>query len=242
MHRLVLDLPPVMTLNSAFLDLQGVILNRLQAGTTIKAVILTSNIKVLSAGMGLKEALGFDLKDQQAMVRSLNVNFTKLFGFPKPTIVAASGAAIAGGFFLVLASDYRIASLKARFGLAEVRVGANFPVGPLAIARATLAPNDLRRLMLGGHPIGAEAALAAGIVDIIEDGDAVMARVQSGRHSLTSQRPARRWPLVRSLCSLPRRMPHGASATAAEVPSPPAPAREAEDMPLIHISEPKKPY
>ena len=129
--------------------------------------------------MDLKEALGFDLKDQQAMVRGLNVSFTKLFGFPKPTIVAASGAAIAGGFFLVLASDYRIAGPKARFGLAEVRVGVNFPVGPLAIARATLAPNDLRRLMLGGHPIGAEAALAAGIVDLIEDADAVMVRAVS---------------------------------------------------------------
>jgi enoyl-CoA hydratase/carnithine racemase len=82
-------------------------------------------------------------------------------------------------FFLVLASDYRIAGPKARFGLAEVRVGVNFPVGPLAIARATLAPNDLRRLMLGGHPIGAEAALAAGIVDLIEDADAVMVRAVS---------------------------------------------------------------
>ena len=153
--RLVLNRPPVNALNSDFLDLLGAHLDRLQADTAVKAVILASNSKVLSAGMDLKEALGFDLKDQQAMVRSLNVNFTKLFGFPKPTIVAASGAAIAGGFFLVLASDYRIASLKARFGLAEVRVGANFPVGPLAIARATLAPNDLRRLMLGGHPIGA---------------------------------------------------------------------------------------
>ncbi len=177
--RLVLNRPPVNALNSDFLDLLGAHLDRLQADTAVKAVILASNSKVLSAGMDLKEALGFDLKDQQAMVRSLNVNFTKLFGFPKPTIVAASGAAIAGGFFLVLASDYRIASLKARFGLAEVRVGANFPVGPLAIARATLASNDLRRLMLGGHPIGAEAALAAGIVDIIEDEDAVMARAVS---------------------------------------------------------------
>ena len=97
--RLVLNRPPVNALNSDFLDLLGAHLDRLQADTAVKAVILASNSKVLSAGMDLKEALGFDLKDQQAMVRSLNVNFTKLFGFPKPTIVAASGAAIAGGFF-----------------------------------------------------------------------------------------------------------------------------------------------
>ena len=97
--RLVLNRPPVNALNSDFLDLLGAHLDRLQADTAVKAVILASNSKVLSAGMDLKEALGFDLKDQQAMVRGLNVNFTKLFGFPKPTIVAASGAAIAGALY-----------------------------------------------------------------------------------------------------------------------------------------------
>ena len=111
--RLVLNRPPVNAFNSAFLDLMSVHLDTLQADTTVKAVILSSNSKVLSAGMDLKEALGFDLQDQQAMVRGLNISLTKLFAFPKPTIVAASGAAIAGGFFLVLASDYRIAGPKA---------------------------------------------------------------------------------------------------------------------------------
>jgi enoyl-CoA hydratase len=99
------------------------------------------------------------------IVRGLNVSFTKLFSFPKPTITAIGGAAIAGGLFFVLASDYRVATRNAKFGLAEVRVGADFPIGPLEIARAMLNPNDLRRLMLSGQPIGIDAALLAGIVD-----------------------------------------------------------------------------
>ena len=51
-------------------------------------------------------------------------------------------------------------------------MGADFPVGPMEIARATLGPNDLRRLMLSGQPIGAEAARGAGIVDEMTDAGA----------------------------------------------------------------------
>jgi enoyl-CoA hydratase/carnithine racemase len=174
--HIILNRPPVNTYNSAFLDQLATMLDQLKTEDSVSAVILSSNSKVFSAGMDLKAALAFDLKDEQAMVRGLNIALTKLFAFPKPTIVAASGAAIAGGFFLILASDYRVAGPKARFGLTEVRVGVNFPIGPLEIARATLSTNDLRRLMLGGNPITAEAALAAGIVDCIEDTDAVMER------------------------------------------------------------------
>ncbi|MDG2406146.1 MAG: enoyl-CoA hydratase/isomerase family protein [Paracoccaceae bacterium] len=174
--RIILNRPPVNAYDSAFLDQLTKLLDELETEDSVSAVILSSNYKVFSAGMDLKAALAFDLKDEQAMVRGLNIALTKLFAFPKPTIVAATGAAIAGGLFLVLASDYRVAGPKARFGLAEVRVGANFPIGPLEIARATLSTNDLRRLMLGGNLITAEAALAAGVVDCIEKTDAVMER------------------------------------------------------------------
>ena len=177
--RIFMNRPPVNSCTSGFLDQMANLLDQLAADASIKAVILASSGKVFSAGMDLKEALAFDLADEQAIVRSFNITTTKLFAFPKPLIVAAGGAALAGGFFLVLTGDYRVASRKARFGLAEVRVGADFPLATMEIARATLSPNDLRRLMLSGNPISAEAALAAGIIDYIEDTDKVMDRAIS---------------------------------------------------------------
>jgi len=169
---LTLNRAPVNALNPDFLQEFADHLDDLAKDGTVKAVVVNSASKVFSAGLDLKEAQGFDLTAQQAIVRGLNVSFTKLFAFPKPTIAAISGAAIAGGLFFVLASDYRVCVPRAQFGLAEVRVGADFPVGPLEIARASLGPNDLRRLMLGGQPVGAGAALAAGIVDaVVETAD-----------------------------------------------------------------------
>jgi len=164
---LTLNRAPVNALNPGLLQEFAGRLDELAIDDAVKAVIIDSAFKVFSAGLDLKEAQGFDLVAQQAIVRGLNVSFTKLFSFPKPTIAAVGGAAIAGGLFFVLASDYRVATPHAKFGLAEVRVGADFPIGPLEIARAMLSPNDLRRLMLGGQPVGADAALSAGIVDVV---------------------------------------------------------------------------
>jgi enoyl-CoA hydratase len=129
---------------------------------------------VFSAGVDLKEALAFTRDDENTIVEGLNVGFAALFAFPKPVVVAIKGAAIAGGLFYVLASDFRVAGPRAKFGLAEVRVGVDFPIGPLEIARATLGPNALRRLMLTGQPINATEAVAMGIVDVIEQDEAVV--------------------------------------------------------------------
>ncbi len=167
--RVTLSRAPVNALTPEFLMQFAGLLEGLAEDRAVKALVLASPFKVFSAGLDLKEAQGFDLADQHAIVAGLNVAFTRLFAFPKPVIVVTEGAAIAGGLFFVLGADWRVASPKASFGLAEVRVGADFPVGPMEIARATLNPNDLRRLMLGGRAIDANTALKAGIVDVIAD-------------------------------------------------------------------------
>ena len=107
------------------------------------------------------------------MVKGLNFAFSKLFEFPKPVIVAAEGAAIAGGFFFILTSDYRVGGAKSMYGLAEARVGVDFPKPLLEIARAVLSAADLRRLMQSGNPINSEQALTSGIIDeIVDTGEA----------------------------------------------------------------------
>lgn len=174
--RLTLNRGPVNALSADGLMNMATILDDLAGDNTVKAVVLSSAFKVFSAGLDLKEAQKFTLEQQNAIVKGLNVGFLRLFGFPKPTVVAVNGAAIAGGLFFVLASDYRVASARSSYGLAEIRVGADFPAGPLEIARATLEPNALRRLMLTGQPVTAEMAAQMGIVDEIADDVALQDR------------------------------------------------------------------
>lgn len=187
--RISLHRDPVNALCPAFLMDFAELLDGVEKDCDVRAVVIDSPFKVFSAGLDLKEAQTYDLKAQHAIVEGLNVAFTKLFAFPKPTVAAVRGAAIAGGLFFVLASDYRVAGPQARFGLAEVRVGADFPVGPLEIARETLGPNDLRRLMLTGQPISADAALSAGIVDLLVENDDLLSRALSSAGKLADNPP-----------------------------------------------------
>lgn len=182
-----LNRAPVNALSPEFLMAFAGLLDDLAIDKDVRAVVLSSAFKVFSAGVDLKEALNFDQSDQNALVNGLNIGFLRLFEFPKPTVAAITGPAIAGGLFFVLASDFRVSSPKAKFGLAEIRVGVDFPVVPLEIARATLTPNDLRRLMLSGQPITADAAASSGIVDIIAPDDDVLDRaIDMARELATS--------------------------------------------------------
>ncbi len=171
-----LDRAPVNALNPDFLALIRERLDALERDPGVRALVLTGAGKTLSGGMDLKELQGFSTADQAAMVDGLNTTYARLYAFPRPVIAAAHGAAIAGGLFFVLVSDWRVAGERAVFGLAEVRVGVRFPVGPLAIAVAELTPAACRRLMLGGRNHGADDALAMGIVDEVVPAEQVMER------------------------------------------------------------------
>ncbi len=172
---------PVNALCPEFLmDFAG-LLETLVHDEGVRAIVITSPFKVFSAGLDLKEAQSYDLGEQQAIVKGLNVGFLALFSCPKPTVCAVSGAAIAGGLFFVLAADFRVAHPAAKLGLAEVRVGADFPFGPMEIARATLDPNTLRRLMLTGQPMSADDAHRCGVIDIIDEETRARALAEAGR-------------------------------------------------------------
>ncbi len=166
-RHLLLDASPVNALRADRLFGLADVIEAAEAADHVRAIVISSALRVFSAGLDLKVARDFDTSDQAAIVEGLNVGFLRLFACPKPVIVAVNGAAIAGGLFFVLGADHRLSSPRATFGLAEVRVGVDFPVGPMEIARAMLAPNDLRRLMMRGQAIRAEDARDAGLIDRI---------------------------------------------------------------------------
>ena len=166
---LTMDCAPVNALTSENLMYLVKLLTELEADTSVRSLVINSSFKVFSAGINLKDAQNFSAVEQHAMVKGLNLTFSKLFQFSKPIIVAAEGAAIAGGFFFILTSDYRVAGPKSMYGLAEARVGVDFPRPLLEIARSMLGPAELRRLMQSGNPIRAEQALNCGVIDEIAD-------------------------------------------------------------------------
>src|SRR5579863_5662166 len=89
-------------------------------------LIVTGAGKAFCSGMdleNLKVLIGRspeqNLQDSETMVRL----FRSLYEFPKVTIAAVNGAAIAGGTGLALLCDFTVAVPEAKFGYTEVRIG-----------------------------------------------------------------------------------------------------------------------
>jgi enoyl-CoA hydratase len=84
--------------------------------------------------------------------------------YPKPIVAAVNGAAVGGGFGLVLGCDIVVAAEHATFGLPEVQRGL---IGAGAGSRAALRlpPAVTLELILTGQPIDAARAYGLGIVN-----------------------------------------------------------------------------
>ncbi len=140
------------------------------------AIVVTGDQRFFSAGLDLTMLPGLDRDGQREIVAGLNSAFAAWYGLSRPVIAAITGHAAAGGMILVLCTDYRIASTRAKLGLSEVRVGVAMPIVVDAICRAELSPNAARVLMLGGELVDAEDAMLLGAIDELAEPVSVLPR------------------------------------------------------------------
>lgn len=167
---------------------------RARDDASARCVILTGAGNAFCAGMDLAE-LQESLtagNDQQSPVwddalRLANL-YDLIYRFPKPTIAAVNGAAVAGGAGLVSVCDLAVAAPAARFGYPEVRRG---------LVAAMVMPHLLRHvgerlarhLLLTGELIDAEEARQAGLINLVAPAEQLMARALAWAHALAEGGP-----------------------------------------------------
>jgi enoyl-CoA hydratase len=140
-------------------------------------VVVTGMGQAFSAGLDLKVVPTYGPEEQRAMITAANRFLTRLYSLPRPTIAAVNGHAIAGGFVVVIACDYRIGTARpCKIGLTEARAGIPFPAAAMAILRAELSPPVARVLTLVARNVGPDAARAQGVLDELEPPDRVLSR------------------------------------------------------------------
>jgi enoyl-CoA hydratase len=89
--------------------------------------------------------------------------------FPKPIVAAVNGPCLASGMEMLLATDIRLASPNAVFGLPEVRRGL-FPAGGSTARLARQIPYaHAMDILLTGRYLDAEEAVKAGLINKVVD-------------------------------------------------------------------------
>ena len=147
--------------------------DELERDEDTSAVVLTgAGERVFSAGMDL-EAVEAGQADE---INGVAGGFAGLVrrDFPKPVVAAVNGAAMGGGFEIVLACDLVVAAEHARFGLPEVTRGL-VPASGGAVRLPQRLPWPLAmELLLLGDPIDARRALELQLVNRVVPGDEVV--------------------------------------------------------------------
>ena len=180
--------------NAISFELIDDLLRALKEVETSDAIVLivTGAGKAFSSGMdldNLKALIGRspeqNLQDSETMVRL----FRTLYEFPKVTIAAVNGAAIAGGTGLALLCDFTLAVPEAKFGYTEVRIGFVPAIVSTFLLRQ-VGEKHARDLLLTGRIIGAEEAARMGLVNEIVAPEALMPRARELAALLMQNSPA----------------------------------------------------
>jgi len=137
----------------------------------VGVVILTGAGTSFTAGFDLKEFKNPELFDE--LFNSSAKYHRDMWKFPKPTIAAVNGHAMAGGFDLAKLCDIRICSRSAVFGHPEIKFGVPTLFTPL---RWIIGEGLARDLCLTGRNINAEEAYRIGLVSEVVDDDRLLQR------------------------------------------------------------------
>ena len=163
-----------------------------QQDDSIRCVIVTgAGDRAFVAGADIAE-LAKDTSDG-ARARALRgqQTFDLIEQLGKPVIAAVNGFALGGGCELAMACTLRLASADARFGQPEINLGLIPGFGGTQRLARLVGKTKAMEMILTGAPIGAEEALAIGLVNRVVPAAELMsearALAESSRPSLPSR-------------------------------------------------------
>jgi methylglutaconyl-CoA hydratase len=155
-------------------------------------LILTGSGKAFCAGMDLDELKSLlgkthdeNLKDSARMAQF----FRRLYDFPKPTIAAVNGAAIAGGTGLATMCDFTLAVPESKFGYTEVRIGF-VPAIVSSILVWQVGHKIARDLLLSGRLFDAAEAYRLGLVNEVVTPEHLLERARELARQLLENSPS----------------------------------------------------
>jgi enoyl-CoA hydratase/carnithine racemase len=155
----------------------------------VRVVVVTGSGPAFSAGADLKTAGAEAAPGEKDFLDVIVTFFETLRGFPKPTVAAVNGVALAGGLEVVLACDFVVAAQSARFGDAHSNFGVFPGGGGAAILPRKVPANVAKYLLFTGDSLPAQDMKTYGLVsEVVADAE-LAARVQELGEKLAKKSP-----------------------------------------------------
>jgi len=154
---------------------------RVSADRAVRTVVLTgSGSKAFCAGADLKERQTMSQEEVRAFLTSMRGTFRALERSDCVFVAFVNGAALGGGTELSLCCDLRVIAAQAELGLTEVKLGIIPGAGGTQRLPRLIGKGRAKELILTGRRVGAEEALAMGLVNrvgTVEDALALAQRI-----------------------------------------------------------------
>ncbi|HEV8681795.1 MAG TPA: enoyl-CoA hydratase-related protein [Actinomycetota bacterium] len=160
-----LDRPPLNAINEQvareLADVAGEAARRDDVG----ACVIWGGEKVFAAGADVKMMVEMGPAGIRPVIHHLQEVFNALEDLPVVTIAAITGYALGGGCELAMCADFRFAAGDARIGQPEILLGIIPGAGGTQRLPRLVGPARAKDLIYSGRQVGAEEALAIGLID-----------------------------------------------------------------------------
>ncbi|QJF52550.1 3-hydroxyacyl-CoA dehydrogenase NAD-binding domain-containing protein [Roseobacter ponti] len=157
--------PPVNALSQEVRAGLAAGMDRAEADTGVRAVLIVGDGRAFIAGADIRE---FGKPPQEPHLPDL---CNRIEASPLIVVASLHGVSLGGGLEVALSANYRIAQPAARVGLPEVHLGLIPGAGGTQRLPRICGAKDAIGVITSGRHLGAPEALALGIIDEITEND-----------------------------------------------------------------------
>ena len=159
--------------------------------SSARVAILTGEGKAFCSGIDLAALQAIATQsplENLEDARRFALLLRRIWSFPKPTIAAVNGAAVAGGCGIATLCDFTLAVPEATFGYPEVRIGFLPAIVAVFLVRQ-ISEKHARDLLLTGRIIDAAEAQRLGLVTEVAPAAELMSAAQKLAATLLESSP-----------------------------------------------------
>lgn len=155
----------------------------------VKGIVITGEGKAFCAGADINRLLEADAESGYQFAIEGQRVFRQLETLGKPSVAAINGYAFGGGCELLMSTHIRVASIYAKFGQPEVKLGVIPGYGGTQRLARLIGKGRAMDLCMSGRTITSQEALAFGLVSYVVEPESLLEHAKAVLLEVTSMAP-----------------------------------------------------